>query len=201
MADNYLEKKMEELRLGKSKISAPKFRQVSGIGKLSFNFPQKRVVVTGATAGIRQEIARAYIKAGCHVAVFGSDRQGGDAMAHNEGIRFHCVPSGDQDALKRAFSNLLEAWRRIDVAVCLDKETDTLSGIWREHRRLFPFPDGYGARMIILSTEYGEPAATSEKAASEIARMCLFLSMPANVFPGGAEFSADGYPSLRFRYV
>lgn len=95
MADNYLEKKMEDLRMGKTGASAPRRRLTPGAGRICFDFPPRRVLVAGGCHGIGEAIVDAYLHAGCKVAVFDSDRDKGSAMARDKGIRFYPIDCSD----------------------------------------------------------------------------------------------------------
>lgn len=131
MADNYLEKKMEDLRMGKNGTSAPRRRLSPGAGKICFDFPTRRVLVAGGCHGIGEAIIDAYLHAGCKVAVFDTDKDKGSAMARDKGIRFYPIDCSDalspsrpiqphsalSSALSSAFANLLKAWRNIDIII------------------------------------------------------------------------------------
>ena len=77
MADNYLERRMEELRSGRLAIKA-----IPGIKPKA-----RRILVAGGCHGIAREKALEYRKSGCRVAVFDSDEFAGKQMAHDHGIR------------------------------------------------------------------------------------------------------------------
>ncbi len=47
MADNYIERKMEELRRGSQQRVMPARRYAAKAGKLSFDFPARRVLLCG----------------------------------------------------------------------------------------------------------------------------------------------------------
>ncbi|MDE6794305.1 MAG: SDR family NAD(P)-dependent oxidoreductase, partial [Muribaculaceae bacterium] len=90
MADNYLEQKMEDMRSGKLRSSSPTAYPIAPRkGFLQVPFPPRRVLVTGGANGIGLAITRAYINAGCKVAVFDIDKERGQQLAQNEGIRFY----------------------------------------------------------------------------------------------------------------
>ena len=95
MADNYLEKKMEDLRMGKTGTSAPRRRLSPGAGKICFDFPTRRVLVAGGCHGIGEAIVDAYLHTGCKVAVFDTDKDKGSAMARDKGIRFYPISPSD----------------------------------------------------------------------------------------------------------
>lgn len=152
MADNYLEKKMEDIRLGKTASTAPHRRQAPGAGRICFDFSPRRVLVTGGCNGIGETITDTYLRAGCKVAVFDTDSDKGFATARDKGIRFYPVDISDSEALTTAFANLLKAWRDIDIIVS-NNTPDTallLAQEWARHKRRYPIPSDYGGRLISI---------------------------------------------------
>ncbi|MDE6521626.1 MAG: hypothetical protein K2L17_02315 [Muribaculaceae bacterium] len=107
MADNYLERRMEELRSGRLAIKA-----IPGIKPKA-----RRILVAGGCHGIAREKALEYRKSGCRVAVFDSDEVAGKQMAHDHGIRFHRVEIEDESAVCKEMLSLLSAWRGVDTIV------------------------------------------------------------------------------------
>lgn len=178
MADNYLERRMEDMRSGKlqSHIAAKRTVAPMKKGYLHIPFPPRRVLVTGGAHGIGLAIVRAFLKADCKVAVFDSDKEAGEKLAAEEGVRFYNVDVADSDAIKSAFSNLIDAWLDIDIIVsnagvstfkpitdCSIEEFKHILDInltpafilakaWAEHRDRFPLPNPFGGRMIIISS-------------------------------------------------
>ena len=118
MADNYLERRMDDLRNGRLQQSNKIQASVSQRkGYLSVNFPMRRVLVTGGANGIGLAVTRAFLKAGCKVAVMDIDREKGEKLAHDEGVRFYNVDLADKDALEKALDNLFSAWKDLDIVV------------------------------------------------------------------------------------
>lgn len=177
MADNYLEKKMEDLRMGKTGATAPRRQLAPGAGRICFDFPPRRVLVTGGCHGIGEAIVDAYRHAGCKVAVFDTDKDKGSAMARDKGIRFYPItpsnltpspslPTQPHSApslpLSLAFANLLKAWRDIDIIIVNAVSPSSpisshsalsipvLPRLWAEHRHRYPIPTDYAGRYILL---------------------------------------------------
>ena len=118
MADNYLERKMEDYRSGKS--GGSKTKRVSTTaksGNINVKFPPRRVFVTGGASGIGKAIVEAFRKADCRVAFCDIDTKAGNATAQATGAQFHPVDVRDADALEACMTRLLEAWGDIDVIV------------------------------------------------------------------------------------
>lgn len=197
MADNYLERKMEELRSGR--FSAPcRSSAPSRKGVAQFPFPEKRVLVVGGANGMGLSIVKEYLRAGCRVAVFDSDKEKGDELALKDGIRFHHTDFSDSDSIAAHMSALLKAWRDIDIVVCtLPELCNVVAMEWEEHKRKFPIPSEYGGRLITVGfadecaksrmKTYGIvtsaviPYPTDESTHVEYARGCIFLSLPTSV--------------------
>ena len=89
MADNYLERKMEEHR---NSGAAPKKKtpQVAGHrqGEICIKFPPRRVLVTGGANGIGRAVVQAFRNADCIVDFIDSDRRNGQLTAQQTGARF-----------------------------------------------------------------------------------------------------------------
>ncbi len=213
MADNYLEKKMEDLRLGKTASTAPHRRQAPGAGRICFDFPPRRVLVTGGCNGIGETITDTYLRAGCKVAVFDTDSDKGFATARDKGIRFYPVDISDKEALTAAFADLLKAWRDIDIIIngYSPDPALLLAQEWAQHKRHYPIPSDYGGRIINISSasiipllpqslmislsEFGitvNSIIPGRIHTSTPAELCLFLSLPVSAFINGADIPANG---------
>lgn len=207
MADNYLEKKMEDLRLGKTSHTRRTFAKPASGGKICFEFPPRRVLVTGGANGIGEAIADAFIKASCKVAVFDTDCNKGTAMARNRGIRFSEVDISVPEQLEKAFADLIEVWRDVDIIINnagvssfkpltegnlhdFDHIINTnlrpaylLGHLWAIHRRKYPSVSGYGGRIINISStrhaqsECGTEAYTASKGGLTSLTHALMMSM------------------------
>jgi NAD(P)-dependent dehydrogenase (short-subunit alcohol dehydrogenase family) len=117
MADNYLEKKMEEHRQGtvakRHKLSPSGQRP----GELTIKFPSRRVFVTGGASGIGHAIVKAFCDSGCKVAFCDIDRARGTKTAQETGSQFHPVDVRNAEALDAALLRVIDAWGGIDVIV------------------------------------------------------------------------------------
>jgi len=118
MADNYIEKRMEELRSGKTPAYKPRCTPSGApAGRVEFRFPPRRVVVTGGAAGIGRAIVQAFAGAGCRTAFFDIDREAGTATARATGSRFIPLDVADAGALRQALEALMHEWGDLDVIV------------------------------------------------------------------------------------
>ncbi len=118
MADNYLEKKMEEHLKGGPR---QRVRRLSPSGnrpgKLTVDFPPRRVYVTGGASGIGAAIVKAFCDAGCKVAFCDIDPKAGAATAQKSGAQFHPVDVTDTKALEASVRRVQEQWGAIDVMI------------------------------------------------------------------------------------
>ncbi len=176
MADNYLERRMDDLRNGRlQKSSSPRHTVTSAAG-LFGKYPPRRVLVTGGANGIGLEIARTFARAGCKVAVIDIDAVAGQRLAANGGIRFCQADVADPRALEAAMDNVLLAWHDIDIIVSnagifrqlpveggsadiFDNTIDVnlrpaylMACKWAEWRKGLPYPNPYGGRMVLISS-------------------------------------------------
>ena len=141
MADNYLERRMEELRSGQLSVKS----RIPGIKPGS-----KRVVVAGGTAGKARDEVLSYRKQGCRVAVFDSDEDAGRKMAYEHGVRFHHVNLEDIDSVSREMDSLLRSWRNVDVIVGDEYTCIFLERKVKEWRSSLPIPDISDLNIVII---------------------------------------------------
>ena len=145
MADNYLERRMEDLRRG-SLSSASSLQSVKRSG-MNFPFPPKRVLI--ATKDKQAfDISRPFLKAGCQVAMF--IRSDDTLAATKAEVRSYPVLFSSSEDISSAFSNLLQAWRDLDIVISDVEIIDSVSGIWIAHRRRFPNTSFYVPRLIVM---------------------------------------------------
>lgn len=105
MADNYLEKRMEELRSGKFAVRN---------ARPGFDPKGKKVLVAIADKKTATTEILRLRKDRHRVAVFHPDRVWGKEMAYKHGVRYHCVDVSDEEAVEKEIEILKETWRRID---------------------------------------------------------------------------------------
>jgi hypothetical protein len=114
MADNYLERKMEDLRNGRQQqiLHATAQRKRSSV-----KVDKRRVFVTGGAHGIGRAIVENFRQKGCRVAFCDKDSKAGTALAQGCGARFIPLDVRDAEALKNCMENLFTDWGDIDVIV------------------------------------------------------------------------------------
>ena len=197
MADNYLERRMEDLRSGKLRNESPSRPYTTPQkGYVRFPMPPRRVLVIGGCAEPYLSVVRIFLKSGCKVAVLDSDKATGERMAASEGIRFIAGDSISEANLKDAFQNSVAAWRDIDIIVTPQHSAQHLADLWMNHKDRFPIPSDYGGRLIVISKEenthadsfptekYGitvnHISVTPKGSDEAVASLALFLSLPVS---------------------
>lgn len=141
MADNYLERRMEELRSGRLAVKGG----VPGIRPGGL-----RVLVVGGTKGEALEKVLEFRKKGYRVAVFDSDEKEGKRMAYENGIRFHRVDLSDEEAIAKETDALLKAWRGIDIVVSEERIGSIICQQIIQWRKSMPIPDLSEVKVVII---------------------------------------------------
>ncbi len=212
MADNYLEKKMEDLRSGRLTQTAGR-RAASQKGVWCVDFPCRRVLVTDGACAAGMAVITEFCRTGCKVAFFAKDAAAGKEIAAATGARFVLCDLAERDSMTKAVDGLVKAWRDIDIVINMAAEpTDELLEIIASHRDKLPYPNDFGGRWIDVASsaaaglipEMEETAAkygmtvnrviAAEECASglTVARLCVFLSAPGSEMIDGAEITVRG---------
>lgn len=126
MADNYLERRMEELRAGRlggeleasRRRRALKARRLSGIHAL--------VIGSGPLAA---EAVMRLTRRGATVDIIDADRRRGSAVAQRHGACFRPVDAGDRGALELALDSVASA--RGEIHLILTDGSSEWSGLCR----------------------------------------------------------------------
>ena len=122
MADNYLEKKMEEHRRGNSAGNYTRRLTPNGAkaGHVLMPFPPRRVLVIAEDVpsdDIAMGVVRALCTTGCRVAFTGNDFSEGQKAAQSTGGQFHKVPYGNLEALDNAMAYIAEKCGSVEIRV------------------------------------------------------------------------------------
>lgn len=116
MADNYLERKMEDMRrMPQTPFKPPRTGAKSP--RLSPRKDERRIFVTGGAHGIGRAVVAAFRNIGCRVAFCDSDAKLGYAVSQELGARFYPLDVTDADALEQCLDSVAELWGDIDVVV------------------------------------------------------------------------------------
>lgn len=217
MADNYLEKKMEDLRSGRLMQMS---RAAARRGAWSLDYPCRRVLVTDGACAIGRAVIGEFCRAGCKVAFCDTDDERGRATAYATGARFIHGDVRDAAVVAAAVADLGRAWRDIDVVVNTAADGDgVLLSLLAENmaslRRSLPYPNDFGGRVIDITGEECGDMENAHSVLSEhritvnrivirnrdvsvrcVAQLCVFLSAPGIDFINGVVIPADVYQKL-----
>lgn len=117
MADNYLEKKMEEYRSGALSRTNVRRKPISGeqSGSVRMKIDMLRVIVTDGAGEYAPAIIGRLREAGCKVAFRSDDEKGGRALAQKSGARFY--PASFTGCVA---ADLTKVWGGVDAVVVTD---------------------------------------------------------------------------------
>lgn len=152
MADNYLERKMEEHRNGGSAYRPVRKVSVAGNrpGVWQLPFAERRVLVTGSGAEIDRMIVEQLRCTGCKVAFMGGDKAESTELARRVGAQWHPVEYGDGEALLRSVAIICRAWGDIDAVVStIGAVPEAVLSGWLKHRAEKPYPNPFGGRIVM----------------------------------------------------
>ncbi len=119
MADNYLEKRMEDMRNGKL-AHRPLIRKTE---KQSTSFLSKgslanqRVLIMEFTPEIQSDIISLFRSQGCKVAFLGEDYKKGQMIAQATGARFYPINPVDPEDKEDKKKSAIEYWGGIDIII------------------------------------------------------------------------------------
>lgn len=113
MADNYLERKMEDYRAGKSSGS----KSPASPGSLRKRLKGKRVFVTGGARGIGRAVVEEFMREGARVAFCDIDSEPGRKVAEQAGARFYPCDVADAEAFDRIVSDVISYFGDLDIIV------------------------------------------------------------------------------------
>lgn len=113
MADNYLERKMDDYRSGRISKSSTR-RNVSS---QPFPLEGKRALVTGGTSPIGRAIISEFIKQGAKTAFCDINLEAGNSFAQQSGARFYFTDLSNPEQTIKMMQNLFRVWGDVDIIV------------------------------------------------------------------------------------
>lgn len=118
MADNYLERKMEDYRSPRATKTLHRPKSTSPL-----LLEGKRALVTGGASPIGQAIITEFIKQGAKTAFCDIDLNKGNTFAQQSGARFYHTDLADPEQIIKMMMNLFKAWGDVDIIVNNAAET------------------------------------------------------------------------------
>lgn len=213
MADNYLERRMEDYRAGKlapaHRSAASAGRAVRREGELILKFPRLRVLVAGSAGGTGEAVVRAFREIDCRVDFLDADYTAGNALAQKSGARFYRTDLGCGEKLEENLSRVFADRGDIDVmvldpAIGADPLNICMAALARRRESL-PEANAYGGRVIILgkATAAGDMTAALARFGvtvntlsadgtahtDALAGWVRFLALSQNAFINGSDIS------------
>lgn len=200
MADNYLEKRMDDYRAGRLGVKQRR-PACSSAGipadAIIHRLPPLRILVAGLPAPLLDAVASAFLERRCKVAVFTGDAALGQQLAHDKGAR-HCPfdgPVAAGDIMTRHLDRLLHDWRNLDIIVATPALAPALLEAWTAHNTRYPIPTDYRPRIITVAPEDDTVQVNTtnpevliyhiispDTAATSLASLALFLSLPSTTY-------------------
>lgn len=121
MADNYLERRMEEYRAGKL---VPKRRAVSGSvsrkeGDFILSFDSMNVIVLGGSLLFASAVVEVFRKVNCRVALCHSEEKKCRELAQRSGCRYYPFDPDDGERRDYVIDDVMDRWGSVDVVVDL----------------------------------------------------------------------------------
>lgn len=194
MADNYLEKKMEELHNRKAGCAPTRVSPASR-HLLTFPFKPLRVLVIARDRHAVSQYTKPFQQAGCRVAVVSTIDAAETDLPQDHGCRYYAVGNDEQaspafsnnELATTAFSNLIASWRDIDVVVMLDN-WPAMTALLRDHAASRPYPNDWGCPILSVA----QNRVTRHDILTDI-----IISSPVPDVPGRPEATVLTFLSLK----
>lgn len=118
MADNYLERRMEDLRSGRiSRCNAP--ARKGGVTITSSSYEGLTVAIIGGASPLGIQLAKDFRNKGANVDLIDSDWKKGQLGAQQSSSTFHLADISNPDEIAKIKDNIMAARGSIDIIVTL----------------------------------------------------------------------------------
>lgn len=176
MADNYLEKRMEQHRAGADNPARrPKFTpRGDRQGTLTVKFEPLRVVVGQCEDAYGEAIVKRLASAGCKVAFSASDSKRGRELSQATASRFY--PSVNYD-IKAVVADLVKTWGGVDFFVARERITDDL-----DVKRIVVIGENPESASYVGDDVIVNAVSTLGVSPEDLAQFVLYLSLPSSKF-------------------
>lgn len=143
MADNFLERRMEDMLNGKlaASVRSKKSRGVCSVPKSAVSH---RVLIAGLPENIIEALGLAFIRKGHKAACFYTS----PLEKQNPAFRNYNT-SSDKDVIK-SFTDLCSVRLDLDIIVCGAGLLPAITDCWVMHRNELPLPNPFGGRLIYV---------------------------------------------------
>lgn len=180
MADNYLEKKMDDYR---------RMRSASAVGRsmsmrtkpqgLYVNVSSIRVLLLSMNEKWSSSLIDAFRSAGCKVAFLDSDSKRGTALAQSTGSLFYPSKSVDNNSVSDALAYLTAHWGGVDAVIMAASDIVTLPGGVCDYSQIVIANDSEQFSPDILTERCDSTAILLQNDcydACALGKFCVFLS-------------------------
>lgn len=151
MADNYLEKRMEELKSGKLSSQQKQNIYIQTANRIYFPFPPKRIVILDGLNEEGYNIGETFRRTGCKVAFISSSLKENQRKVFSkvsESGYLVCLPDSSE-ALVSGLQTILTKWLGIDILIDFGSPvTDTSVSFISDYLLHKPSPSSYIPRII-----------------------------------------------------
>ena len=178
MADNYLEKKMDEHRRGAAVSPVRRRLSLTGErpGSVSLKIEPLRVLVSDVADEYAAAVVRKLRDAGCRVAFVSSDDKAGRALAQSTGSRYYPSSLGDGAA-----ADLAATWGGLDAVIFTGASAMPASVDQSALKRVITVaPDPALAAIAPHDGLTVNAVATSGRTPADTAHLCLLLCLTAS---------------------
>lgn len=167
MADNFLERRMEDMRSGKlaASVKSKKGGQNHTANK---SVVSRRVLIAGLPDFVTESLGMTFSRKGHKVACFNNII----SPVPNPAFRNYFVES--EEDLSKSFKDLCLAKLDIDIIVCGAALLQSITNLWVNHRRSLLLPNPFGGRLIYVGDR--EMKITSDLKQYQIAFSQLICS-------------------------
>lgn len=185
MADNYLERKMEELRIGRTG-ALPTRQYAVKRNMLSFPLKTLRVLIVGDNRKHLWQYADEFRRHDGRVAIFNSRAESDTDLGYGCGCRYYDISDTN---IEERFRELTKVWHDIDVVVILDVVPE-MQRCLVNHLEAVPYPNDWGmpvleigaGRIIRHNSPDFHPLEHHVEDISDSAavKQLIYLSLPQN---------------------
>lgn len=192
MADNYLEKKMEEHRIAAATKRPIKHASASSIRRdtLTVKFKPLRVLVTDGTCPEGEAIVRKFAASACRVAFTAGNIKEGRRISQSSGSRFYPLSTPEFD---NTIADIASVWGGLDAVIFTGQCAATPSLITIPPSCLRVISVGHKAVLpqtpSIAGTTVNCIATSSAITPADAAQLCLYLCLPSSSFIDRHVFS------------
>ncbi len=181
MADNYLEKRMEELRSGKTASKAPHTGSIANT--LQFAFPSKRILIINGFSAEGYHVAESFRRAGSRVSFMSeADNERDESYIRKAGDAGYMICRAVScESLTRTIKCILSQWRSIDIIIDFGSGlSDKIIPIIRDYLNRQPSHSDYQTRTITVEKIENDKSPVTIQIQSDVAS--AGASLPSHTF-------------------